>query len=49
MGHPNKTKEIPGMVILGQIPEIIITEPGKASWNLEEGGEISFENKRKEA
>ena len=46
---PEDIEEIPGMVILGQIPEIIITEPGKASWNLEEGGEISFENKRKEA
>lgn len=46
---PEDIEEIPGMVILGQIPEIIITEPGKAKWNLEEGGEIGFENKRKEA
>lgn len=43
---PEDVERIPGMVILGQIPEILQKESVAFTWKLEEGGEIHFENKK---
>ena len=44
---PEDVEEIPGLILLGQIPEILQKDTGSATWKLEEGGEILYENKRK--
>lgn len=44
---PEDIENMAGLVLLGQIPEITVSDQHKQKWNLEEGGEIVFENRKK--